>query len=270
MIDVDRARHRAIVRVQVGTRRRRARGPVQRPRAPAGRRRSCASGSTACRASCAGLDEVDASVLGHAGAARGGAARRRRRPRRPGGRRAARGDGHQHAGGERRGGGGADAGAHAAALPAAAGRPIARVRVGGVAVAERVRARGAGRSGLLGAGRVGSRVRRGRSRRWARTVLAHDPALEDSVPLDELLPRARGAVAARAADGGHARHGRRRAAGPAAGAARCSSTRPAGSWSTRRRWSRALDSGRLAGAALDALRRRAAAAGPPARRRATT
>jgi D-3-phosphoglycerate dehydrogenase len=43
--------------------------------------------------------------------------------------------------------------------------------------------------GLLGAGQVGSRVKRALEGLGC-TVLVHDPAREDSVPLDELLPRA--------------------------------------------------------------------------------
>jgi len=43
--------------------------------------------------------------------------------------------------------------------------------------------------GLLGAGRVGSRVKRALEALGS-TVLAHDPALEESVPLDDLVPRA--------------------------------------------------------------------------------
>jgi D-3-phosphoglycerate dehydrogenase / 2-oxoglutarate reductase len=105
--------------------------------------------------------------------------------------------------------------------------------------------------GLLGAGHVGSRVARALEGLGC-TVLAHDPALEGSVPLDDLLPRAevlslhapltaqtRGIVGdellSRLPDG----------------ALLVNTAR--GELVDEAALVRALDSGRLAGAALDAL-----------------
>jgi D-3-phosphoglycerate dehydrogenase / 2-oxoglutarate reductase len=105
--------------------------------------------------------------------------------------------------------------------------------------------------GLLGAGHVGSRVARALEGLGC-TVLVHDPALQDSVPLDELLPRAdiltlhaplttqtRGMV------------GDELLARLPEGALLVNTAR--GELVDEAALVRALDAGRLAGAALDAL-----------------
>ena len=115
--------------------------------------------------------------------------------------------------------------------------------------------------GLVGAGQVGSRVAHALDGLGA-TVLIHDPALEGSMPLDELLPRAEVLSLHAPLDDGtrglvdDAVLGRLPEGALLVNTAR-------GELVDEAALVRALDSGRLAGAALDALAEEPPAAGHP-------
>jgi D-3-phosphoglycerate dehydrogenase / 2-oxoglutarate reductase len=115
--------------------------------------------------------------------------------------------------------------------------------------------------GLLGAGHVGSRVARVLEALGC-TVLAHDPALDGSVPLDELLPRAE-VLSLHAALTAQTRGmvGDELLSRLPEGALLVNTAR--GELIDEAALVRALDSGRLAGAALDALAEEPPPAGHP-------
>ena len=105
--------------------------------------------------------------------------------------------------------------------------------------------------GLLGAGQVGSRVARALDGLGC-TVLVHDPAREDSLPLDELLPRAEVlSLHASLSDATRGMVDDALLARLPDGALLVNTAR--GELVDEAALVRALDSGRLAGAALDAL-----------------
>ncbi len=105
--------------------------------------------------------------------------------------------------------------------------------------------------GLLGAGQVGSRVARALEGLGC-TVLVHDPSREDSLPLGELLPRAEVlSLHAPLDDGTRGMVDEALLAGLPDGALLVNTAR--GELVDEAALVRALDSGRLAGAALDAL-----------------